>query len=383
MTDPVLAAFRAREYAESDAVHLDSASYGLLPRATVEAVNSLTARRNRPAGIPDPEPGTALRRARSAAARLLAADPSEITLAPNTTFGLHLGVALAAAGPPGAVVVSDGEFPANVLPWLALRPRGFDVRTVPLADGVPDEAALLREARAGDVRVVAVSAVQFASGFRVDLDRLGKACAAGGTLLVVDAIQALGTVPLAPSACGVDVLATGAQKWLLGPWGAGFAWVAPRHRDRITPPVVSWLAVEGSAYTTRDGYALDYLDDGRRFEPATLGVQDYLGLAVSLEVLLELGVERIRSHQRRLHDEVETWARRRGVRVVGPADPDARAGIVALALEHPGRAHRALADAGIRAAVREGWLRLAPHAYVTEADVDRTLAVLDGAVARG
>lgn len=384
MTDPVLDAFRRREYPDVPEVHFDSASYGLLPRVTVDAVTSLTARRNRPGGIPDPEPGAALRRARGAAARLLGADPSEISLVPNTTFGLHIGVALVAAGPPGVVVVSEGEFPANVLPWLALRDRGFEVRVLPLAGDVPDEAGLMREARSSEVRAVSVSAVQYASGFRVDLERLGRACGEGGTLLVVDAIQALGTVPLAPAELGIDVLATGAQKWLLGPWGAGFAWVAPRHRTRILPPVVSWLSVEGGgAYSTLDGYALDFLDDGRRFEPATLGIQDYLGMAESLEALLELGVDRIRAHQQRVQGRLAAWARGRGVKIVGPAAPEARAGILSLALEDAPGAQRALAGAGIRVAVREGWLRFAPHLYVGEAEAERAVAVLDGVVGGG
>lgn len=379
MTPPSVAEFRAAQYPDLDAVFLNSASYGLLARDTVEAITSLTRRRHRALGVSDAEPGEILRRARTAAAVLLGVDAREITLAPNTSYGINLAAALVRAGPPGRVVVSAGEFPANVLPWLPLEQEGFEVEVVPLLDGLPDEEALLAATARSRTRAVSVSAVQFASGYRVDLARFGAACRSSGALFVVDAIQGLGAVPLAPRALGVDVLATGGQKWLCAPWGSGFAWVAPEHRDRLRPPLVSWLAVQGgAAFSAQGGYHLDYLDDGRRFELATLGVQDYLGLARSVELLLEVGVPAIQRHLLDLHAPVYAWAEGRDdVTIVTPRDPRRRAGILALALGDPDAAARALERAGIRAVVREGLLRLAPHVYVARADMERVVDVLD------
>ncbi|MBT8337574.1 MAG: aminotransferase class V-fold PLP-dependent enzyme [Gemmatimonadetes bacterium] len=379
MTDSAIADFRRREYPEFDAVFLNSASYGLLPRSTTDAVTSLTRRRNRPLGVPDAEPGAALRRARRAAGRLLDVPSREIALVPNTTFGIQLAANLVGAGPPGRIVVSAGEFPANVLPWLALESRGFTVDVVALREDRPDEDAMVARLSSGDVRAVSISAVQYASGVRADLARMGAACRRAGALFVVDAIQALGTVPLAPRELGIDVLATGGQKWLLAPWGSGFAWVAPHRWEHLPPPVVSWLAVEGgTSYTTRNGYALDYLGDARRFEPATLGVQDYLGLAVSLETLLELGLERIRAHHLAVQRPLVEWAEgREGVRLVTPVEEARRGGIVALDTRDPEGALRALENAGVRAAVRDGFLRFAPHVYVSVDEMERTVEVLD------
>ena len=379
MTDPAIDAFRLREYPELDAVFLNSASYGLIPRSSLEAVNSLTARRNRPLGVPDAEPGDALRRARRSAGALIGVPSREIALVPNTTFGIQLGASLVSSGPPGRVVVSAGEFPANVLPWLSLEAMGFEVEVVPLRDDLPDEDALLEALAGGDVRALSISAVQYASGFRADLARLGEACRAADTVFVVDAIQALGTVPLEPRALGIDVLATGGQKWLCAPWGSGFAWVDPRHWSRLSPPVVSWLAVKGgAAYSTQDGYALDYLEDARRFEPATLGVQDYLGLAISIEALLELGLDRIRAHHLALQQPLLDWvAERNDVRCVTPEEPAKRGGILALEVADPGGALAQLEAAGLRAAVRDGFLRFAPHVQVTVSDLHRTVEALE------
>lgn len=377
-----VAAFRAAEYDEHPVLHLDSASYGLFPRRTVAALHDLAKRRTRGGAIDDAELDGCLDRARRAAASLVAVDPCEISLVPNTTYGLHLGVGLVAAGPPGVIVVSEGEFPANVLPWMALESRGFEVRIVPLRAGLPDEAALRSAALEPEVRAVAVSAVQFNSGYRVELGELGEACRRGGTLFVVDAIQALGTLPLEAEALGIDVLATGAQKWLLSPWGSGFAWVPARHRDRIVPPVVSWLAVEGgSAFSAASGYALDYLGDGRRFEPATLGTQDYLGMALSIEGLMEVGLGRIREHLRGLHAVVQEWAAERDeVRVIGADDPERRGGILSLSMPDPEAVRAALEARDIVVAVRDGLLRISPHVHVTVDDMVRTVEALDAAV---
>lgn len=384
MSSDAIAAFRAAEYTDHEVVHVDSASFGLIPRRSVEALQELAGRRNRGGAIDDEEPDAALDRARRAGADLLGVDSAEISLVPNTTFGLHIAVALVAAGPPGAIVVSEGEFPANVLPWMALEQRGFELRVIPLKEGLPDEALLRREARSAEVRAVSVSAVQFNTGFRVDLEALGRDCATGGTLFVVDAIQALGSLPLAPAELGIDVLATGAQKWLLSPWGSGFAWVPARHRDRIAPPVVSWLAVEGgTAFSAAGGYALDYLEDGRRFEPATLGVQDYLGMAHSIEALLEVGMETARAHIEQLNGVVRTWAAgRSGVEVVGPDAPDARGGILSMRVPDPDRVLGAMEAGGVRVAVRDGYLRLSPHLHLTVAEMEQVVALLDRAVGR-
>jgi selenocysteine lyase/cysteine desulfurase len=375
---------REREYPDSGSgIFLNAASWGLVPRSSAREVADLGLRRSRAGGFEEAELGAALRRCRAALATLLDVAGSEIALAPNTSYGINLGAALAGTGEPGTVLVSEGEFPANVLPWKALEPRGFRVEVVPSgSEGLPREKELLRRLEAPEVRALAVSAVQFSTGYRMELERLGEACRRHGVLFVVDAIQALGAVPLRPAELHVDLLACGGQKWLCAPWGSGFAWVPRRHHHRLDPPMVSWLAVEGALELEGEpGYALHWLDDARRYELGTLGIQDYLGLARSVEVLLECGVEKIRRHLLDLHEPVVRWIRSRAdVQPVTPLDPDRRAGILSFRPRDLDAVAGALRRLDVTFAQRGGAIRLAPHFYNTTREVERVVEALEVAV---
>lgn len=384
MTSELLAARRREHYGDAgDGIFLNNASWGVSPRGSAEAMADFVRRRGRMDAIPDAEFGEVLDRARGAAARLLRVDAGEIALAPNTSFGINLAVALAAGGAPGRIVVSEGEFPANVLPWLTLEDRGFELDVVPAGpDGLPDAAGLEAAVRRPGAAALSLSAVQFATGYAADLDRMGAACRDAGVLFVVDGIQGAGVVPLHPREVGAHVVAVGAQKWLCGPWGSGFAWVAGEVHDRLPPPMVSWLAVEGGTdFSASDGYRLDWLDDARRYELATLGIQDHLGMAAAVELLLELGIGAIRDRIHGLHAPLLAWAGSRSdVRVITPVEADRRGGILALRVPDPEGVLAALQAAGVQAAVREGLLRLAPHWWVRDDEIGRVVEVMDAAV---
>ncbi len=376
-----LDAVRAREYPDRpDGVFFDAASFGLVPASAARAAADMTLRKGKAGGVDEEELEASLARCRSAVARLLEVDASQIALAPNTSFGVNLAVARAAEGRPGAIVLSEGEFPANVLPWKSLEQEGFEVRVVPAdPDGLPDEAALLRSLEAGDVRVLALSAVQFATGYRADLDAFGRACRERDILFFVDAIQALGAAPVRPLASGVDILASGGQKWLCGPWGSGFAWIHPRHLGRFEPPMVSWLAAEGALDFDRPlEYEPRWRGDAGRYELATLGFQDYLGLARSVEIFLEVGVEQVRRHLQAVQAPLLDWlVQGRGARLITPADPERRAGIVLFRVPDMDGAVQELREEGFRFAVRGGGIRFSPHLYNTVGEMERAVEVLE------
>lgn len=381
-----LAPIREREYPDRPpGIFLNTASWGLLPRSSAEAVADLTHRRTRVHGFREAELGEMQRRCRAALGTLLDVSAGEVALVPNTSYGVNLGAELVARGEPGTVVVSRGEFPANVLPWKALEPRGFRVELVEADElGRPREEALLRRLEAPEVRALAVSAVQFATGYRMDLARLGEACRSHDVLFVVDAIQALGAVPLRPAELHVDLLASGGQKWLCAPWGSGFAWIPRRHQQRFDPPMVSWLSMEGATdFDSGAAYDLRWLEDARKFELGTHGVQDYLGLGRSVEVLLECGIEAIRRHLLALHEPVLEWvAGREDVRLVTPEEEGRRAGILSFIPPRVDHVCVALEEAGVAFARREGALRLAPHFYNTLEEMERVVEILEGALGR-
>lgn len=377
-------ALRAQEFVtlvESGARYLNSASTGPYPESTRAALDALNALRAEPHRISlDLQFGT-LARMRARCAELVGADAAEIALATNTSSGINLAARALPFAPGDVVVTSDREFPANVYPWMALaRSRGVQLRLVPCAGDLPDEEALLAALDQPRVRALAISWVSFGTGYRVDLQRLGAACRERGIHFVVDAIQGVGAAPLDVHACHVDVLACGGQKWLLSPWGTGFTYVRRELVPALEPPDAGWLAVKGSEdFSHLTDYRLDWRDEARRFEVGTLPYQEYVGAVASVELLLALGPAAVGHHVAALVDRVVRWARGRDdVRLITPADPARRAGIVALAPRDAAGAARRLDAAGVVYSLREGAIRLAPHCFNTAEDVDAALAALEG-----
>lgn len=375
-------ALRDREFPHvARAPWLNAASMGPLPERARAAVDAYNRRRADMHSLRGEHFEPVLARARRAAARLIGADEEEIALLPNTSHGLNLAALSLPLEPGRRVLVSDREFPANVYPWLALREtRGARVDVVPAdARGNPDEARLLEELARGDVSILAISAVQFTSGWVADLASLGRACRQHGAFLVVDAIQALGQVPLDVRACQVDVLATGCHKWMCSPFGTGFTYVRRELVERMEPRVVGWTSLTASANLER---VLDYrpgwVEGARRFEVATQPWQDYAGMAESVELVLEAGPARIRAHVRALLEPLAAWVQERGMETVRDPRPERRSGIFAFTGADAPGAYRALQRAEVGCVLREGAVRLSPHLYNQPEDIGRVMDVLDG-----
>jgi cysteine desulfurase / selenocysteine lyase len=374
-----LAEVRAAEFPWTEGtVYLNNASIGPLPERTRLALEAFNARRAAPYKLPDRDLFGMLAQSRSLAARLIGATPEEIGLTINTGFGLGLAARGIPLEPGDIVLVSDKEFPANVYPWLLLSDSGVKTELVPTtADGWPDEARLLERLSDPRVRVLAVSLVQFSNGYQVDLEQLSQATRATGTWLVVDAIQGVGQIPLDVSRVQVDVLSCGGQKWLLSPWGSGFVYVRRELIASLSPSITGWLAFEGTddlSELTR--YEETLRADGRRFELMTLPYQDFAGFNASVELLLEVGIERIREHLAKLHRPVLEWADRTGTRVASPRDRHG-SGIVCIVPEGVADAHRRLKAARIITTVREGAIRMSPHLYNTVEEMERVVETLE------
>lgn len=363
----------------AETIYLNNASIGPLPERTRLALDAFNRRRAAPFRLPDRELFGALAESRRMIADLVAATSEEIALTVNTGFGLGVVARALPLRPGERVLVSDREFPANVYPWLRLRETGVDVELVPTtAAGWPDEARLLERLEDPRVRALAVSLVQFSNGYRIDLATLSAATRRTGAYLVVDAIQAVGQLPVDLRHTPVDVLACGGQKWLLSPWGSGFVYVRRALIPELSPPVTGWMAFEGTDDLTRLTTYNDTLRaDARRFELITLPYQDFAGMNVSLGLILELGVERIRAHLQRLHQPVLAWAERTGARLVSPLG-ERGSGILCLAPDDVGEAFRRLKAGRIICSLREGAIRLSPHAYNTVEEMERVVEALDG-----
>lgn len=374
-------ALREREFpwaARGDAIYLNNASSGPLPRRTVEATAAFTALRAEPYRLSDQLQFAMIRRSRELAAQLVGASPGEIALMVNTTYGINVAARALPFRKGDVVLTHDREFPANVYPWMALERSGVRLERIPCVDGLPDEAALLRAMDRPGVRAVTTSWVSFATGYRADLETIGRACRERGLFFIVDAIQGLGAAQLDVKACHIDLLACGGQKWLLSPWGTGFVYVRDELARELEPSAVGWLAMRASDDFSRlVDYDFTYHDDARRFEVFTLPFQDFAGFNASAELLLELGLEQVEQHVREIVDRAVDWAAsRRDVRLVTPSDPARRAGIVSIAPADPVAASARLKEAGVQHSLREGAIRFSPHCYNTCEEMEQALGLL-------
>jgi cysteine desulfurase/selenocysteine lyase len=369
---------RAKEFpwaVAGESIHLNSASTGPLPKRTVSEVSRWAELRAAPLRIThDMQFGT-LARSRELLARLIKATPEEIGLATNTSYGLNVAAWSLPLGKGDVVIGSREEFPANVYPWMAAaRQRGFEFRMIP----EPSQEKLLEALRAPNVKAVAISWVEFASGYRFDLEPIGAECRKRGIFFVVDAIQGLGPALLDVDSCNIDIAACGAQKWLVSPWGTGFTYVRRDLITRLEPGFVSWMGVRGADdFSKLADYDMTWRDDARRFEFITLPFGDFAGMNTSLDLMFEVGLENVVAHTTRLVEHIASWAEARGISTLTPRDPKHRAGIVALRFADSARLSAKLQKADVAHSLREGAIRLSPYFFNTPGEIEKALDLLD------
>jgi selenocysteine lyase/cysteine desulfurase len=354
-------------------IYLNHAGIGPLPRRAVARIAALAQSVAETGDQLWAERNVETEAVRRRAARLFGArEAHEVAFVENTSSGLSL-VAEALDWRPGDNVLSAaGEFPSNAYPWMNLGARGVLYRTVPERDGRIDIDELL--AKINDrTRVVALSWVEYANGFRFDLARIGAACRARGALFVVDVIQGLGALGLDVAAAGVDVACASAHKWLLGPEGIGLLYVADRVVERLPPLRAGWRSMRDLGSWTE--LEIDWGPGAKRYESGTLNALGIQALGLSLEMLLDLGPAAIEARVLSLADLAARGLAERGLAVVSSRRPGETSGIVAAVhprLSADDLVARLLAR-GIVVAARAGRLRVSPHFYNTAEEIERLL----------
>lgn len=357
--------------------YLNHAAVSPLPTTTVQAVESQLrdVRENGSANFRDWL--ATKEQARELLANLLGARPEQVAFMRNTSDALS-SVANGLTWRPGDNIVTfSREFPSNIYPWLRIRDAfGVEVRMCEERNGRIDleELGNLIDT---NTRVVAVSHVQFASGFRLDLERLGRIVRQHDALFVVDVIQALGVIPTNVEAEFVDVAAGAGHKWLMAPEGVGYLYFSDRARERIRPTLVGWISVPNPD---------DYLNFEQGWNRGTLAWETgtgpaslFYGFKASLELLTNQGVQRIANYLEKLTDHlceglkgkryemVSSRARGEKSQIVCIRPPDR---LSVMALYHQLNAKQ------IVTAPRGDRLRIAPHFYNTASEVDELLKAL-------
>ena len=319
-------------------------------------------------------------RTRRSAAQLVNARPHEIAFMRNTSDALS-AVANGIDWREGDNVVSSNvEFPSNIYPWLRLREaHGVQMKLAQERGGRidPDEMISLIDDR---TRVVTISWVQFASGYRSNLAGIGKFCRQRGVIFVIDAIQGLGGLKLDVERDYVDAFAADAHKYLIGPEGIALLYVSDRVIDRIKPTVLGWTSVKNYEQFSHRAveYNLDYREGAGRFECGTLNTAGVYGLGAAIDLFLEVGPEKVEEYLLSLSDYLAERLTSKGYEVVNPRNAGETSAIVTCTHERhtPKDLHRLLNSKNIHTAPRMNRLRISPHFYNTREEVDAVIAAL-------
>jgi selenocysteine lyase/cysteine desulfurase len=220
--------------------------------------------------------------------------------------------------------------------------------------------------------------VAFKNGYKADLEEIGRICKQNGVMLVVDGIQGVGAMELDVKRCGIDVLASGGQKWLLSPFGTGFLYCSPAARGVLFPAFPGWLSVKGMDRTGRSvlGHPFELVEDSRRFEIGTLSYQDLAGFRESLRLILAVGVSSIQAHVLGLLDGLIEELRQLPVEIRSVLEPRHRSGIVAFGCKNARALKEELEKEGIIVAEREDSIRVSPHVYNTKGEIAALCAAL-------
>ena len=366
-----LAAARHEFPITEECVYLNHAAVGPIPRRSKRWMDQaieeyLTLDREKWAGRTEV--------VRKLSASLLHARPDQIAFIKNTSEGLSLAANGIDWRAGDNVVVHDNDFPSVVFPWQNLAEQGVETRRVAARAGrvLVDDLADAIDAR---TRAIAISTVQFKTGFRCDLAAIGQLCRDHDILFIVDGIQSLGALALDVQACGADVVAADAHKWLLGPQGIGIFYCSDRALARLKVRTVGWLSINDPFAFD---YRLDLLPDARRFEPGSDNTIGICGLGGTLALIYELGIDAIEARIMALNELLCDGLARKGYRVISPRGERERSGIVIFV----GDGHATedlfarLTEARIMVSVRGGGIRVSPHYYNSEDEIAQLLDAL-------
>lgn len=362
-------------------VYLNHAATGILPSTTVREIERF-ANAHAQRGVLGTYPyELQFERYRETIGRYIGATGRDIALVTNTSAGANIIATALPWNHGDEVIVCDNEFPANVIPWLALRSRGVNVRLLSTDSERLTPERLAREISPG-TRVVTVSWIAYADGYRHDLRALAEVAHDGGALLCVDAMQGAGVLPIDVGAWNVDALYAGAAKWMMGLHGSGFLYIAPQLAERCTPAMPGWRSMNDM--WDFHNYEQPFADAVHRFEGGTPNVLGAVAMTCAIELFEHAGLEAIGEHALQLTDRLCAGLLELGADIRSPRSPQHSSAIVTFKM--PGwdsmALGKALEEEGIVTTYRSTGIRVSPHGYNTAEEIDvviRSLARHAGA----
>jgi len=350
-----------------DMAYLNNAATGIPPMATINAIKQYLDNRVNAKGNFQ-ETKKSLGKIRENLGILLGGKFSEFGLVPNTSLGLNMIGHGIEYSEDANIVVCDLEFPANYVPWQNIaKLKGIELRVVKSENGAAS-IDKFKEKIDENTRVVSVSLVQFASGYRSDTKALADEVHKHGGYLVADIIQAAGWADIDLNKMGIDFASAQAAKWLVGPIGVGFIYVNEKLLDTLTPKFLGWWSVkdqEEFSYFERE-----IISDARKFEVGSPSMVSYVGFLKSLEVLLKIPNKDRESAAVANADHLRKQLDELGVSFYD-FEKTHRSPIVSCTPPNIEDLHKKLTEAKIHCSVRNGRLRVSPHFYNTFEEIDR------------
>ncbi len=354
--------------------YLNCAYHGPFPRVTAERIEQALELEINPTRLVTSHFFEMRERIRTRLGRVVGASPDEIALIGSATQGIGIVAGGLEFQPGDEVVISSANFPSNLFTWINLRRRGVKVRVLKPERGalaVEDVAAAMNER----TRVLALDWVSYSNGVKTDLAAFGELAHRHGAIFVVDGTQAVGALPLDLKALPVDVLTAAAYKWLLAPYGTGFVYLRPELQRRLDLKAVTWLAVAGAEdFDALPSEEFTVTPTARRYD--ILAFLNMFGLEASLEFIERIGVDTIYAHCSRLLERLGEGLIKRGY-TLAVNDPSRRSTILCFRGASPeatAALYRELKSRQIAVSLRHDMIRVSPHLYNDESDIDRLLA---------
>ncbi len=315
-----------------------------------------------------------IKESKSNLASMINTAPDRIAFVDNTSTGINI-IAQGVKWKKGdRVLLNDLEFPANVYPFLNLKEEGVEIDFVKSHDGIVTAEDILENIKPA-TRLVSISYVQFLTGYRVDLEKIGKVCKERGIIFSVDAIQGLGALKLDVKKCNVDFLSSGSQKWMLGLQGLGMIYISEELQQKVEPKFIGWLSVEDAWNLLH--YDLKLKKSADCFQGGTLNSIGIYALNTSLKFFKEFGHDKIEELVLENSEYLIKQLQSIGISpILKNCSKENLSGIVSFKHKDSQKVYDELSVLNIHCAVREGYIRFSPHFYNIKEEIDKVTEVL-------
>lgn len=352
--------------------YLNHAATGLVPKDTYSAIQKYLSERCL-IGPEYDKDKSIIEKARLAIAKFLGCKAREIAFVSNTSSGISKIAQGIKLSPGDGIACLVPDFPSNIYPWMWQKNRGLDVYFIHV--GVEEfSIQKLRSEIKKNTRLVTLSHVNYLSGFRFPLEEINHCLKKEGIFVFVDMIQSLGTFPVDLNNLQIDFMSAGSHKWLMGLPGAGILYIREELIPLISPNELGWKSVKHEEEFHR--IELDLKEDATVLEPGTMNTIGILSLQKGIELLNDYGIENVSKEILEWNNQMAKELKFMGYNVISPYGNEFSSGILSFGCEDPKSLYELLLKEGIKVSLRERFIRLSPHFYNNEYDLERTLRLL-------